>query len=94
VVPETISRWSKRGDFQKIAEKARRELLSDEPDAVATLEAALGATRRDGSPDWAIRVQAARTLIGRRGVGGGEPKKAVRETRIFLDPDGDDGNAS
>lgn len=43
MVPETISPWSRRADFQKIAEKARREVLSDEPDAVTTLAAA----RRD-----------------------------------------------
>lgn len=88
---ETISRWSKGEEFQAVAEQARKDSLADEPNAVATLEAALGATKANGDPDWRIRVDAARTLIGRRGTGGGEPSKKVRETRIYLRPE--DGDA-
>jgi hypothetical protein len=92
---ETISRWSKREDFQEVAERARKDLLADEPNATATLEAALGAVKSDGTPDWRVRVDAARTLIGRRGVGGGDPGKGVRETRIFIGSDGkDDGDTA
>ena len=87
---ETISRWSKLEDFQQVAEQAREDVLADEPSAVATLEAALGATKTDGSPDWRVRVDAARTLIGRRGTGGGEPDKKIRETRIYVKPEGED----
>jgi hypothetical protein len=56
----------------------------------ATLEAALTATRRDGSPDWNVRVQAARALLGREPDGDSAPEKVDQaRTKIFrarIDP--------
>jgi uncharacterized protein YjcR len=83
---ETISRWSKREDFQKVAREARKEVMDENAAAVAALEDGLTATNRDGEPDHKTRVMAAKALIGRRGVGGGTPKKArPREAEFFDD---------
>lgn len=86
---ETVSRWTKREDFQEAVKQARADNLAEQPEAVAVLEAALSATKPDGSPDWRIRVDAARTLVGRKGTGGGAAPAKTRETIIYAPPDED-----
>jgi hypothetical protein len=61
----------------------REERLAEYPTARAALEAALHATTPRGLPDWSIRVQAARALLGHEPRGGDAVEK-VRETRIYL----------
>lgn len=86
---ETISRWTKREDFQQAVKQARVDHMDEQPEAVKVLEQALSATKPGGSPDWRIRVDAARTLVGRRGTGGGAAPPKVRERRIYVPPDDD-----
>lgn len=94
VHPETISRWAReREDFQEVVRQARADTLAEQPEAVKVLEQALSATKPDGSPDWRIRVDAARTLVGRKGTGGGVAPAKVRERRIYVSPDEDDDHA-
>lgn len=63
VAPTTVSRWRRDEDFEALVRRSREALLDDRPTVRSTLEAALLATRRDGSPDWNARVQAARILM-------------------------------
>lgn len=63
VAPRTVSRWRQDEDFEALVRRSRESLLDDRPTVRSTLEAALLATRRDGSPDWNARVQAARILM-------------------------------
>jgi len=84
VHPGTVKRWAARPDFRKAVDQARAVLLKDNPAPQATLEAALTATRRDGSPDWQSRITAARALLGREPEGD-SPQAKVRETTIHLD---------
>ena len=61
--PTTVSRWRGDPDFEALVRRSREAMLDDAPTVRSTLEAALLATRRDGSPDWNARVQAARILM-------------------------------
>ena len=63
VAPRTVSRWRRDEDFEALVRRSREALLDSAPTVRSTLEAALLATRRDGSPDWNARVQAARILM-------------------------------
>lgn len=77
----SVSDWARRDDFQKLVQRAREALLDERPTARATLEAALTATKRDGSPDWQTRAQAARALTtGSRGEPSPEPETPRRLT--------------
>jgi hypothetical protein len=99
VSEKTIQRWRQRDDFAAIARERRDALLSEIPNAKATLEAALYATKDDGSPDWQVRVKAAQLLMttadpeGPPGLGDDD-----RPTFIFVPPeedgDGADADAS
>jgi hypothetical protein len=63
VSTRTLVRWNKLPAFR--AERARTAAELDEERPVSlrqTLEAALLATKADGSPDWSTRSQAARIL--------------------------------
>lgn len=90
---ETISRWTKREDFQEAVKQTRVDHMDEQPEAVKVLEQALSATKADGSPDWRIRVDAARTLVGRKGTGGGASPPKVRERRIYVSPDEADADS-
>src|SRR5262245_23141398 len=82
----TVKRWMKREDFWAAVEKSRKALLADNPGPQATLESALTASRRDGIPDWPVRVQAARALLGREPAGESPAEKVDQaRTTIFRD---------
>jgi hypothetical protein len=88
--PTSIRRWLKREDFKKLVTRRRESVVSENPTARDTLEEALTATKADGTPDFKIRVSAARALIGADGRAVPDPDKQVRETVIHrdaLDPD-------
>jgi hypothetical protein len=80
VSARTMTNWSKREDFQALAQQHRDQVLSETPTAKATLEAALTATKRDGSPDWQTRVSAARALVTAKGASAGGEPEPPRET--------------
>jgi hypothetical protein len=92
VSANTVSSWLKREDFRALAQERREAVLDENPTARATLEAALTATRTDGSPDFKVRVAAARALIAVDGPGE-KPPKVPRETEFFDEPDGSDDPA-
>jgi hypothetical protein len=94
VSAKTIQRWKGREDFAALVKERRDTLLSDLPNATATLEAALSATKEDGSPDWSIRVKAAQLLMTTADPGGPpDPDDARPQTVIFMPPEGaDDAN--
>jgi hypothetical protein len=79
----SISRWRSDPDFAAAEAEARKAHLNANPTAAATLEAALSATRKDGTPDWQTRVQAARALLGTKAATG-SPDEVVRQTRIYV----------
>lgn len=85
VTPKAIQRWRKRNDFRELAETSRRRVLEENPTPTAVLASAMSATKRDGSPDWQMRVTAARALLGSAPLGETSEEK-VRETQIFLAP--------
>jgi hypothetical protein len=93
----TIGRWNRELDeFREAADKAREEDMLSEPEAVAALRDALRATDGRGNPDHKTRVVAAKALLSRRGIGGGVKQSGkVRETTIYVNPEGDgDGEGS
>ena len=58
----TIRAWFGDVDgFRQAAQAVQAE--TSDPMALDTLRLALGATRKDGSPDWSIRVSAAKALL-------------------------------
>jgi hypothetical protein len=79
----TISRWKEHPDFLEAVRRVREEQLAEYPTARAALEAALHATTPRGLPDWSVRVQAARALLGHEPRGSDVAEK-VRETRIYV----------
>jgi transcriptional regulator with XRE-family HTH domain len=79
----TISRWRRDEQFRQLEQRAREEALDAKPSVRATLEAALTATKPNGTADWAVRVQAARTLLGAPPEDSDVPQ-VVRE-RIYVD---------
>jgi hypothetical protein len=63
VSTRTLARWNRLPAFRGERARMRDELDAEQPLSVRqTLEAALLATKGDGSPDWNARSQAARTL--------------------------------
>lgn len=78
----SIRRWLKRDDFQALVNRRRESVVSANPTARDTLEAALTATTSRGEPDWKVRVAAARALFGADGRGTGDDDEQVRETVI------------
>jgi hypothetical protein len=63
VSTRTLVRWNRLPAFRGEQTRTRDELDAEQPLSVRqTLEAALLATKGDGSPDWNARAQAARTL--------------------------------
>jgi len=83
VSTKTVQRWQRRADVRALVERSRGRVLEENPSPTAVLTAALSATKKDGSPDWNLRVVAARALLGRAPDGEG-PEERVRETRIFV----------
>jgi hypothetical protein len=79
----TISRWRRDPAFKEREQRARDEAIDAKPGVRATLEAALTATTPSGAPDWGVRVQAARTLLGTPPEALDEPK--VIRTTIYVD---------
>lgn len=91
VSAKTIQRWKGREDFAAIVKEKRDALLSDLPNAKATLEAALSATTKSGEPDWPIRVKAAQLLLTAADpTGPRDPDDARPQTVIFMSPEGAD----
>jgi hypothetical protein len=82
----TIRAWLHDVDgFREAARAVQAE--ASEPTALDTLRLALRATRKDGSADWSIRVQAARTLL--RALP--KPEEAAAErtfVQVVIQPDG------
>lgn len=63
VSTRTLVRWNKLPAFRAERTRTRAELDEEKPVSLRqTLEAALLATKGDGSPDWQARAQAARVL--------------------------------
>jgi hypothetical protein len=83
---KSIQRWLKKPDFQALVDKAHRRKLDDNPTPASVLTGALSATKRDGSPDWQMRVTAARALLGKvpEAI---DPEERVRETRVYIGED-------
>jgi putative insertion element HTH domain-containing protein len=92
VSAKTVQRWKGREDFAALVKERRDALLSNLPNATATLEAALSATKGDGSPDWSIRVKAAQLLMTTADPVPPDPGGDDRPTFIFVAPDGEDGS--
>ena len=64
ISPRTLTRWRSTVPGFKVAEQgAHEERLGEVTDLRATLEAALVATRRDGTPEWNTRMRAAQLLL-------------------------------
>ena len=83
---KSINRWLHKPDFQKLVDAAHKRNLEENPTPVSVLTSALTATKRDGAPDWQMRVTAARALLGK--VPEGEtPEEQIRETRIYIEAD-------
>jgi transcriptional regulator with XRE-family HTH domain len=77
VTRRTVTNWTRREDFESLAQRERDDALDEAPTARATLEAALTATTPSGAADWRVRVSAARALVGADGPGkapGDEPR--------------------
>ena len=84
----TVARWGARTDFKALVKKRREELLDAAPSARSTLESALSATNTRGKPMWGVRVRAAELLM--KGGADGPAGDSVRETVIYLLPDGEE----
>jgi hypothetical protein len=81
--PRTIRAWLHEVEgFREAARTVRVE--PGEPTAEETLRQALSANRPDGSPDWSIRVQAARVLSKAQPT----PEQADRFVQVVFLPDG------
>ena len=92
---KTIQRWKQCDDFAATVKERRDALLSEIPNAKATLEAALTATKTNGEPDWPIRVKAAQLLMTTADPGGApDPEDERPPTFIFMSEDGDGGDES
>lgn len=63
VSEKTVQRWKQKPEFQAVVKERRDAVLAELPNAKSVLESALNATRKDGSPDWQIRVAAAKALM-------------------------------
>jgi AcrR family transcriptional regulator len=63
VSERSLTRWFKLPAVQQEQGRARAEAQAEHPLSIrATMEQQLLACRRDGSPDWTARAQAARIL--------------------------------
>jgi AcrR family transcriptional regulator len=63
VSERTLTRWFKRPEVQAEQGRAQDEARAEHPLSIRTqMEQQLLACRRDGSPDWTARAQAARIL--------------------------------
>ena len=76
----TVKRWMAREDFRAAVDRARTALLDRNPGPQATLEAALTATKANGSPDWQVPVLAARALLGREPNGDSPTRRSARQS--------------
>jgi hypothetical protein len=84
----TLERWKVTNPEFASAIKATRDKLLDEvPTAKAVAEAALSATKKDGTPDWSIRVAAARLLITGAAPDAPDPADERPPTIIYIRPD-------
>lgn len=86
VSPKSVQRWGAREDFQALVRKQREGLMPDTPTAEAVLVHALSATRKDGTPDWTSRIQAARAILATPVTDADARAEANRVTEIFLPP--------
>ena len=84
VSAKTIGRWGKARAFAQAVGRAREDV--NDGSALATLRAALAASTRDGSPDWPIRLQAARLLLAHEKAGeAAGPEAAAINVHITRD---------
>src|SRR3954447_17633614 len=78
VSTRTLVRWNRLPAFRGEQARTRDELDAEQPLSLRqTLEAALLATKGDGSPDWNARSQAARTLASL------PPEESSAEPQLF-----------
>lgn len=62
--PRTLRRWlAEDSEFASRVQAHRDLILTEQVTAAGTLEQALLATRKDGTPDWPTRVAASRALL-------------------------------
>jgi hypothetical protein len=87
VNPRTISRWTANESFRSIIKEHRESLVPGSKSAVAVLETALDATRKNGDPDWDIRVRAASALLKSPVADDPAKEKAARVERIYVGED-------
>lgn len=93
VAPKTVQRWKQRDDFAALVRKQRESMLPEVPTAEAVLTAGLSATKRDGQPDWSVRIAAAKALLSTEVASPEARAEASRAVEIYLpapDPDPDD----
>lgn len=97
VSPKTTQRWRKRDDFRELVRKHRESLMPESVTAESVLTAALSATKKDGTPDWNARIQAARAILATPVTDAEARAEAGRVTQIFIapppdeEPEDDDG---
>jgi hypothetical protein len=60
VSTKTIQRWAKTDDFEAEVQRARRDRDT------GAIEGALNAVKRDGTPDWNVRLRAHAQLYGKK----------------------------
>jgi hypothetical protein len=81
----TLERWkSDLPEFASAVKAARDKVLDEVPVAKAVAEAALSATKRNGDPDWTVRIQAARLLMAGAGAEAPDPTDAPQPTVIYV----------
>jgi len=85
VSAKTIQRWGKRADFAAQVKERRDALLAEMPNAKATLESGLSATKSNGDPDWQIRIKAAQLLMTTADPNGPPDPDEDRPTFIYRD---------
>ena len=61
----SLTRWRKLPAFREAETRARADFLAERPSGIrAVLEQALHATKRNGEPDFPVRLRAAQLLLG------------------------------
>jgi hypothetical protein len=86
VSTRTLVRWNRLPAFRGEQARTREELDAEQPLSVRqTLEAALLATKGDGSPDWNARSQAARTLASLPPEEQADPNPQLFSVRVRAD---------
>jgi hypothetical protein len=92
VNPRTVTRWSRLDGVRSLVRQQREALFPADgvPTAEGALLDALSATKGKGEPDHAIRIQAARAILGTPVAGDEAQAAAARVERVYVTPDDDE----